>query len=51
MSKPIKSKNYNLIGYSGTEIPAFLSDMTDNNDMSGFPIGNLDKVLDEFEKK
>ena len=24
--------------------------MTDNNDMSGFPIGNLDKVLDEFEK-
>ena len=45
MSTPIKSKNYNLIGYSGTEIPVFLSDMTDNNDIIDSELKRLSDVV------
>ena len=50
-----KRENFYRCYDEDSYILAYLLDyrvtMTDNNDMSGFPIGNLDKVLDEFEKK
>ena len=49
MSTPIKSKNYNLIGYSGTEIPTFLSDMTDNNDIIDSELKRLSDVVNNAE--
>lgn len=49
MSTPIKSKNYNLIGYSGTEIPVFLSDMTDNNAIIDSELKRLSDVVNNAE--
>ena len=49
MSTPIKSKNYNLIGYSGTEIPTFLSDITDNNDIIDSELNRLSDVVNNAE--
>ena len=49
MSTPIKSKNYNLIGYSGTEIPTFLSDITDNNDIIDSELKRLSDVVNNAE--
>ena len=49
MSTPIKSKNYNLIGYSGTEIPAFLSDMTDNNAIIDSELKRLSDIVNNAE--
>ena len=45
MSTPIKSKNYNLIGYSGAEIPTFLSDITHNNDIIDSELKRLSNVV------
>ena len=49
MSTPIKSKNYNLIGYSGTEIPAFLSDITGNNGIIDSELKRLSDVVNNAE--
>lgn len=49
MSITIKSENYNLIGYSGSEIPPFLSDITDNNDKIDSELKRLSGVVNNAE--
>lgn len=49
MSTTIKSDNYNLIGYSGSEIPAFLSDITNNNDIIDSELKRLSDVVNDAE--
>lgn len=49
MSTPIKSKNYNLIGYSGSEIPSFLSDITYNNDIIDSELKRLSDIVNNAE--
>ena len=45
MSTSIKSTNYNLIGYSGSEIPPLLSDITNNNDIIDSELKRLSDVV------
>ena len=49
MSTPIKSKNYNLIGYSGTEIPTFLYDLNNNNEIIDSELKRLSDVVNNAE--
>ena len=49
MSIPIKSTNYNLIGYSGSEIPTILSDITHNNNIIDSELKRLSNVVNNAE--